>query len=233
MLRSHHTRRTLTSVLCSFVCALEASNTRFPELLRSYPATGRDAVNCEIWEAARATSAAPTFFKEIGIKISGGTTLRFVDGGLKCNNPVTAVISEAEKVFGGDRHVGCILSLGCGLKSAIGIKKPSGYQKILPVNLLKALSGIATDCQDMADSTAKLFLTRPNVYYRFNATNIGELSLAEWESMDEMVAHTRSYCRDPEVSAWIDQVVEILYSSSGKPPERESGAPTLAQICKP
>ena len=78
--------------MCSFVCALEASNMRFPELLRSYPTPGRDAIKCEIWEAARATAAAPTFFKEIEIKHSGGATLHFVDGALECNNPVAILI---------------------------------------------------------------------------------------------------------------------------------------------
>ena len=222
----------LTSLIYSFVCALEASNTRFPELLRSYPATGRDAIKCEIWEAARATSAAPTFFKEIAIKISGGTTLRFVDGALKCNNPVNAVMGEAELVFGAKQRVGCIVSLGCGLKSAIEVKKPSGYQKILPVSLLKALGEIATDCQETADATAKRFQTRPTVYFRLNATDIGDLSLAEWDSMDEIVSHTRSYCRDPEVSASIDQLVEILYASRGEAREGEREALTLGQICK-
>ena len=221
----------LTSLKRSFVCALEASNTRFPELLRSYPATGRDAIKCEIWEAARATSAAPTFFKEISIKISGGSTLRFVDGGLKCNNPVNDVMGEAEVVFGLKQRVGCVVSLGCGLKSAIEVKKPSAYQRILPVNLLKALGDIATDCQETADATAKRFRRRPNIYFRLNATDIGDLSLAEWESMDEIVSHTRIYCRDPEVSNSIDQLVEILSASRGEAGKSERQSLTLGQIC--
>ena len=205
---------------------------RFPEILRSYPAVGRDSIKCEIWEAARATSAAPTFFKEVKIRIEGGTTLHFVDGGLKCNNPVGIVMEEAEKVFGGDQAVGCIVSLGSGLKSAIGVKSPAGYQKILPLGLLKALGDIATDSQIIADSTAKCFGPKSDVYYRLNATNIGDLSLAEWDSADEIVSHTRSYCSDPEISDKIDRVVDVLFVSRVQGGQSETGWLTLGETCK-
>ena len=205
---------------------------RFPEIFRSYPTVGRDSIKCEIWEAARATSAAPTFFKEVKIRIEGGTTLHFVDGGLKCNNPVDIVMEEAEKLFGGDQSVGCIVSLGSGLKSATGIKSPTGYQKILPVGLLKALGDIATDSQGIADSMAKRFRKTSNFYHRFNATNIGDLSLAEWESADDIVSHTRSYCGDPEVSDRIDRVVETLFASRGQVEQGETRGLTLGEICK-
>ena len=205
---------------------------RFPEIFRSYPAIGRDPIKCEIWEAARATSAAPTFFKEVKIKIEGGTTLRFVDGGLKCNNPIVVVMEEAEKVFGGEQSVGCIVSLGSGLKSAIGVKSPTGYQKILPVGLLNALRDIATDSQDVADSTARRFRQKSDVYYRFNATNIGDLSLAEWESADDIVSHTRSYCGDPEISDKIDRVVETLLVSRAQGEQSETRWLTLGEMCK-
>ena len=205
---------------------------RFPELLRSYPAPGRDAIKCEIWEAARATSAAPTFFKEIKIKHSGGATLRFVDGALKCSNPVAILMEEAEKAFGGDKQLGCIVSLGCGIKPVIGVKKPTGYQKILFVDMLKALGDIATDCQLVADSTARRFRERQSYYYRFNTPDIGQLSLAEWDSMNDMVSHTRNYCEDPGISKSIDQVVEILCASKEHTGVRGRGSLTLAQICE-
>ena len=221
----------LTFLLCSFVCAVDSADMRFSDLLRSYPAPGYDAINCEIWEAARATSAAPTFFKKMTIKIRGGTTLHFVDGGLKCNNPVAAVLEEAENVFGMNQRIGCIVSLGCGLKSAIEVKKPFGYQRLLPLSLVKALGDIATDCQGAADSMAKRFRTRQSFYFRLNATNVGNLSLAEWKSMDKIVSHTRTYCKGPEVDAFINELVEIL-ASRGAVQERESGFLTLAQICE-
>ena len=141
-------------------------------------------------------------------------------------------MEEAQKVFGGDQSVGCIVSLGSGLKSATAVRSPTGYQKILPVGLLKALGDIATDSQGIADSTAKRFGPKSDVYYRFNATNIGDLSLAEWDSADEIVSHTRSYCIDPEISDKIDRVVDTLFVSRVRGGQRETGWLTLREICK-
>lgn len=51
-----------------------------PTLFRSYRCRGHNPNKCFIWEAARATSAAPTFFKPISITVPApGST--FVDGG--------------------------------------------------------------------------------------------------------------------------------------------------------
>ncbi len=69
--------------------------------------------NCRIWEAARATSAAPTFFKRIEIGPSG-SGIEYVDAGLGCNNPIKQVIEEAVRVFGEDSEVACIVSIGAG-----------------------------------------------------------------------------------------------------------------------
>src|SRR5205085_12652626 len=66
-----------------------------PTLFRSYQGTNNDAAKCAIWEAARGSTAAPTFFKDmyIGAPAPGA---RFVDGGLKHNNPVALAINEAK-----------------------------------------------------------------------------------------------------------------------------------------
>lgn len=72
-----------------------------------------------IWEAARATSAAPTFFKRICIG-SKGAEEEFLEGGMGCNNPVLKPIEVAKEAFpdlkqefpGREPHFDCILSIG-------------------------------------------------------------------------------------------------------------------------
>lgn len=78
----------LTSDYIRFVVAGEASNlSKTPEHLRTYKSakfTNVDKfLDIPIWQAARATSAAPTFLPSITIN---GTEL--VDGGLLYNNPI-------------------------------------------------------------------------------------------------------------------------------------------------
>lgn len=63
----------------------DAANNRGPIFLRSYqnPNKLSPLPDCKIWEAGRATSAAPVYFEPIKV---GAYTL--VDGGLSANNPI-------------------------------------------------------------------------------------------------------------------------------------------------
>jgi predicted acylesterase/phospholipase RssA len=82
-----------------------------PVILRSYDIPGIDserASTCKIWEAGRATSAAPTFFKPI---ILDGQS--FSDGATIANNPTHIAIMEASKIWR-PVDIDCILSLGTG-----------------------------------------------------------------------------------------------------------------------
>jgi predicted acylesterase/phospholipase RssA len=80
-------------------------------IFSSYPRKGDSRSNtCEVWEAGRATGAAPTFLDPM--EIDG---VKYVDGGLTTNNPTELAITEAERLFPG-RQIGCIVSLGCGLE---------------------------------------------------------------------------------------------------------------------
>src|SRR5262245_404063 len=61
-----------------------------------------------LFEAARATSAAPTYFKSITIQ-----ERKLVDGGLVANNPIELAYFEARKLFPGD-NIKVIVSIGTG-----------------------------------------------------------------------------------------------------------------------
>jgi len=97
------------------------------ELLKSYeqPSVG----DCELWKAGRATGAAPRYLDPIEI---GGH--KFVDGGMKANNPTWLALEEARRLFP-DRRIGCIVSLGCGLDQ----------QSRAAGDGVKALAGVMTD----------------------------------------------------------------------------------------
>jgi len=67
-------------------------------LFRSYDSTRDDADCCAIWQAARATSAAPSFFEPIVIRVPapGGS---YVDGGVRYNNPSSLALDEARQIW--------------------------------------------------------------------------------------------------------------------------------------
>ncbi|KAJ7106876.1 acyl transferase/acyl hydrolase/lysophospholipase, partial [Mycena crocata] len=76
----------------TFVCAMNTTNmnAHIPVLFRSYDSPQEPAIDCAIWEAARATSATPQLFKPIEIW-NGVRKQRYVDGGIGNNNPTSLV----------------------------------------------------------------------------------------------------------------------------------------------
>jgi predicted acylesterase/phospholipase RssA len=82
-----------------------------PKLFRSY---GKEKDKCSIWQAARATSAAPTYFPPIFIhKPPPGCW--YIDGGLKRNNPSEVALEEARDRWNTSRRF-LIVSIGTGIQ---------------------------------------------------------------------------------------------------------------------
>ena len=207
-------RRQSTVISCiikltgiSFVLAMSAlnMNAQIPRLFHTYQAQKFSTPNCMIWEAVRATSAAPTFFKRI---IIDGEP--YVDGGMGCNNPIQQVLEEAELVFP-DRHVACIVSIGTGQAQTISIPEPGWFQRMLPLQVVDAIRKIATDCETSAQVAARRFERTPGVYFRFNVEQgMQQVGLEQWERLDEVRAHTGQYIRMAHVDPRLDAAVASI-----------------------
>lgn len=65
-----------------------------------------------LWAVARATSAAPTYFRAAVITSQSGKPMTAVDGGLWANNPSACAVIEANRLWPGEPLE--ILSLGTG-----------------------------------------------------------------------------------------------------------------------
>jgi hypothetical protein len=153
-----------------------------PYRLRTYKVPGEIPYDCEIWEAARATTAAPTYFKAISIKWPNGSSNRFVDAGLGFNNPTEEVIEEAETIFGASTPLQVLISLGCGVKSAIRYDAPSVVDKFLPLNAIKTVQTIATNCEKTSQNLERIFKNH----------KIG-LSEVDEPTLDRISASTKAY----------------------------------------
>jgi predicted acylesterase/phospholipase RssA len=94
----------------SFVCA---TNMDVGQGFRlgSYRSSWEPSTGCTIWQAARATSAAPLYFPPVRF---GTPPANYVDGGFTYNNPVRALYDEAKHLWhaSSGRKVGCIISIG-------------------------------------------------------------------------------------------------------------------------
>lgn len=213
----------------AFVCAIPAANMAHPRLFRSYAVRENASTNCKIWEAARATTAAPTFFKHMTIVDDTGAREDFLDGGLRFNNPAQLVLSEAMTIFGGASKFGCLVGIGTGHPGTIGLSQPDAFQKILPIEMVGVLKRIATNCEQTAHELAGRFRQSPDRYFRYSVSHgVGNVSLEEWKKVNEVQVHTKAYMEEVDVSSSIDKVVEILC----QPREIRRPELSLQSICQ-
>ena len=147
---------------------------------------------CTILQACRATSAAPNFFPPILI---GDQGQEFLDGGIKSNNPVDIILSEAKDLWPTRADDAVLISLGTGNAplSAFG----NNAQQIVD-----KLKEIVTETED----TAKTFLEGSGTvmalngcYYRFTVPNLGQIGLEEWKAKGKIISLTEKYVDDPEI----------------------------------
>jgi predicted acylesterase/phospholipase RssA len=199
------------------VCAVPARHVdKQPRFFRTWSADKSPGYDCTIWEAARATSAAPIFFKRILIG-DAGLQEEFVDAGLGCNNPVRYLVEEATKEFGLQRQVNCIVSIGTGKPMVAGFKAPGIFQRVLPLELVKVLASIATDTEDEASRMKSRFQNCPGLYHRLNVEQgLQGISLEEWGRLGEIKSHTMAYLNDDTVSQGIDVIVDALVGKSSE-----------------
>ena len=206
--------------LLRFVSALgvlDINTPTGPTLFRTYDDIPRNkSHNCKIWEAVRATSAAPTFFKRINIG-DPGLEVGYVDAGMGYNNPTRLVRAEAKLIFGETSQVCCVVSIGTGQTGAKKFDKPGFFQKMVPTQLAKALGEIATDSGKTAKEMSDDFINTPGVYFRFDVDRgLDAISLDEWTSLGDVEFHTKNYLKG-DASLKIDEAVKVLLGESSNP----------------
>ena len=191
-----------------------------PVLFRTY-VSRRTSLNCKIWEAARATSAEPTFFKPI--ELGRNRNQPFIDGGLGRNNPSQLVLEEAKALFG-DRQLCCLVSIGTGQTDVITIQSPGIVQQLIPTDIIEALRAIATDCEATHEDMSGRFANISNIYFRLNVEQgMQGIRLSEWEKMDTVEAHTMHYLRRNEMDERLTALVKTLGVSIGQIPIEQLG----------
>lgn len=117
----------------------------------------------KIWEAGRATSAAPTFFPRIKLG-----EYEYIDAGVGFNNPVLLLMGEARLYYGFARPIGTLVTLGCGMNPNLSLPQMEhaiDYATKIG-SLIGAFIGLAT-VSEHANIIARSLL-EPGIYHRFN-----------------------------------------------------------------
>jgi predicted acylesterase/phospholipase RssA len=167
-----------------FVCAVPSGEHKV-ERIRSYRSidpNARNTVTYKIWEAARATSAAPMYFPRVHI---GDRT--YFDGGLESNNPVIEVIEEALEEFPG-AEIDTVISIGTGESSS---PDPHGTLNILKHFIHRATNTEAQHQRVLRERTFRELL--PGYFRLQGEAKLGEIDLAGFDKLDEIEKLAENY----------------------------------------
>ncbi|KAI0451208.1 hypothetical protein F5B21DRAFT_390545 [Xylaria acuta] len=189
----------------AFVCSFEkALNTL--KLFRTYAteATRKSVVpnDCMIWEAARATSAASTFFDPVLISQQS-----YVDGATGFNNPVETVIEEARAIWPDAlSRIESVVSIGTG------VPEPKDFGDDLK-GIVLTLKAIATE----TEQTHLRFLKNHEDlglrgrYFRFNVNRgLVGVELDDHAKVGTIEAATRLYLDSPETQSIASSFAAVL-----------------------
>jgi Patatin-like phospholipase len=201
--------------------------------MRSYGISTADAFSARIWETARATTAAPTFFEPIMIN---GVT--YGDGGTGWNNPTAEAIAEAYKIWP-TRPIGCLLSIGTGLEKSIQLNyTEDASSEGVAKRLLQALAPMGsfhievakycvaslTSCEKIHRDVSEQFRDRVVAhvnYFRLDVPQgLSDIGLEEYKKVGDIIALTASYMEHGEMEERKKTVAKILLNPqlAGVPP---------------
>lgn len=154
----------------TFICTMPLQDRKTTVRLRTYDVNHDKYSNCLIYEAARATTAATTFFRPMTLKDDQGNEQKFADAALGRNNPITLLPEEAISLYGTRRRLGCVVSLGTGSRTAELMQAGKGIlAKCKEIaSLFKVMKEITTDTQRDHENMVKMFKDFPGVYFRFD-----------------------------------------------------------------
>lgn len=197
----------------AFVCTMPAQRHKDMVCLRTYDVEGDKYPNCLIYEAARATTAATTYFKPMTIKDEEGKEEKFVDAALGTNNPISILWDEAVNLFGKKRRLGCVVSLGTGsrkVEMAPGGEKLKEKAKFL-ISAIKVMKEIGTDSEKDHERWQAKFAEFENTYFRLNVDGGAQgIELSDWQKIGQLKTRTRDYLQNPSVKKMIDDLAEVL-----------------------
>ncbi|KIM21557.1 hypothetical protein M408DRAFT_102455, partial [Serendipita vermifera MAFF 305830] len=199
------------------ICAATSINVTHSHVFRTYPSRGT-SLNPTIIEGLCATMAIHSHF--LPVKIGPRRTQQsFIGGALGANNPTRLLLEEAIKVFGKNRRVSQIISLGCGLPRALSINSSEN------MSIDRILKDITTDCEIVANELATRF-SSIDAYLRLNVIKgMDSVEMKEWEQLGRVESHTATYLAMGGVSDFIDNSLRRM--------QARVGSVTLSQLGQP
>lgn len=198
----------------AFVCTMPEQKHNQMVRFRTYEVSSDKYPHLLIYQAARATTAATTFFRPMPIVDEEGQTENFIDAALGTNNPTSICLDEAKELYGTERPLNCVVSMGTGTRH----KELEKYGRRGPLSQLKYLVGSVMLMKELGTDSEKVHLTLKDrfreydkSYFRFNVVGgAQDISLADYKKMDELKERTRKYLETDEVQESINDLAHAI-----------------------
>ena len=167
-----------------------------------YPRNPNDLSEFDIWQVARATSAAPSYFKSTRLY-----EYRYFDAAVNINNPSNEMYKEVSLINKTHESIELLLSIGTGNQKG---------------NTTKAKHSLQKELNDISDLVHQKILQAkkqdPFTYYRWDVQGgLQDVRLDEWkpiESGDITLSRienaTNRYLDSPEVEEQIRGCADLL-----------------------
>lgn len=209
----------------SFVCVMPAKKIGEPRLVRSYQGGDNWDKDIQILEAARATTAASTFFKPMELKDSvTEETAAYIDAAIGCNNPVDYVLKEAVATFGLNRRLGCIVSIGTGTRrnTKVGRSRRRGFslgglkrRGKFVMGILGALKNTATDAETPHQLLEHKLNGHSGAYFRFSVPNAADkVKLDAYKKVAHLKTLTTDYLSGEKIIPKVQETADVLEEES-------------------
>ena len=162
-----------------------------------------EEVNCTIWQAGRATSAASLFFSPIKIGNQW-----FTDGATGFNNPINEVMDEAQRIWPDmQTPIERVVSIGTGKPA---LKAFGSHLKALAETLIRIST--ATEITANSFKTGAQHRGLGGSYFRFNVSQgLEDVALESYKESGKIEAATNNYLDDFDV---VQTVTAFAASSS-------------------
>jgi hypothetical protein len=88
---------------------------------------------------------------------------------------------------------------------------------LIPLDVIKAIQRIATDCEKEHQSLAHRFDGVSKLYFRFNVgQGMQDIQLNQWEKLGDVAANTRQYIQSQPVINLLADAVKSLSEKIGR-----------------
>ena len=223
------------SAFSAVICREHGSSSQYATLTKkavpicSLPCN--DNLDCTVCEAARATSAAPTFFPAMRIK-----ERLFIDGGMGNNNPSYAIYrhytglerkkvtrlapSDSVPAFSPHGDLDCsrvrFTNIGTGARvEEVEPSKRDWLTALIPSFIRKGkflkqtLTEVAVDSEEKAEFMGVVQQLNENgfVYARFDANHgVSNIKLDDYKALDKIREKTKLYLEEQKTKDYLEEV---------------------------